>query len=167
MAQANRAAKSPNSSAAPSLEVILRNRQRIHPVDLRLARRLIRFLCREALQLQRVALGVHLVADPEITRLNEHFLSHAGPTDVITFDHRNPADRLELHGEIFIGVEVAARQARRFRTSVENEIARYLIHGLLHLLGEDDRSPKARRQMKRRENRLLRRVEIEFSRYAI
>ena len=45
---------------------------------------------------------------------------------------------LLLHGEIFICVDEAIRQARRFGTIWQSEIVRYLIHGVLHLLGFDD-----------------------------
>jgi len=61
-----------------------------------------------------------------------------------------------LHGEIFICVDDAVAQAREFRTSWQSELARYLIHGILHLRGYDDLSAAARRRMKREENRLLR-----------
>jgi probable rRNA maturation factor len=54
------------------------------------------------------------------------------------------------------------KQAREFRTTWQGELARYVIHGLLHLCGHDDLSPKPRRKMKREENRLLRAVSKQF-----
>lgn len=67
-----------------------------------------------------------------------------------------------LHGEIFISVDDAVRQARQFRTSWQAELVRYLIHGLLHLHGHDDLQATARRRMKREEDRLLREVSRRF-----
>jgi rRNA maturation RNase YbeY len=64
----------------------------------------------------------------------------------------------QLHGEIFICVDEAVAQARRFRTSWQSELIRYLIHGLLHLRGYDDHNASSRRQMKRKEDRVLRRL---------
>jgi rRNA maturation RNase YbeY len=63
--------------------------------------------------------------------------------------------RPALFGEIFICPDEALIQARRFRTSWQSELARYLIHGVLHLRGFDDRRPADRRRMKREEDRLL------------
>jgi probable rRNA maturation factor len=68
-----------------------------------------------------------------------------------------------LCGEIFICVDEAVLQARRFRTSWPSEVVRYLVHGVLHLRGYDDLQPAARRRMKRQENRLLRALAARFS----
>jgi probable rRNA maturation factor len=126
-------------------------------------------------------LAVYLVAAPEMTRLNETFLQHEGPTDVITFDYYEqapPASRLSrprstlhaprsmppppLHGEIFICLDEALTQARRFRTSWQSELLRYLIHGILHLRGFNDLRPQDRQRMKRAESRLLRLCSRQF-----
>ena len=89
---------------------------------------------------------VILVSDRRSAALHRRFMRIAGPTDVITFQH----------GEIFISVETARRNARRFQTSTENEIRLYLIHGLLHLLGFDDKKPAQARAMERAQARILR-----------
>lgn len=67
-----------------------------------------------------------------------------------------------LHGELFICLDDAVKQAREFRTTWQCELARYVIHGLLHLCGHDDLSPGPRRAMKREENRLVRAVAQRF-----
>jgi rRNA maturation RNase YbeY len=113
-------------------------------------------------------LGINLVAAPEMTLINETFLQHAGSTDVITFDHANSEFRLrnpglKLHGELFICVDDAVQQAGEFKTSWQAEVVRYVVHGVLHLLGHDDRRAGARRTMKREENRLLRGLARRFS----
>jgi len=106
-------------------------------------------------------LGIYLVAAAEMTRLNEGFLKHQGSTDVITFDY---SDKMERAGcaEIFVCLDEALAQARRFRTTWEAELVRYILHGLLHLCGFDDSRASARRKMKREENRLLRKIAAEF-----
>ncbi len=107
----------------------------------------------------RYQLGFHLVGAEEMARLNREQLGHEGPTDVITLDYGPPPlarpDECWLCGEVFICVEVARRQSRAFRTSWQSELARYAVHGLLHLAGFDDRSPGQRRVMKREEDRLV------------
>jgi len=103
----------------------------------------------------------HFVESKEMARLNEQFLQHVGPTDVITFDHGE--GQPGLHGEIFICPEIASAQAREFRTSLPEELVRYAIHGLLHLQGQDDRSPALRKRMKHEEDRIVGSLAKQFA----
>lgn len=142
------------------------NRQRTVPVDGRQVSRLMRWLLGEGLGLRRAHLSVSLLGDAAMARLNATYVHHEGATDVITFDYRpaGPATAPEgLWGEICVGVEEAQRQARRFGTTWPAEVARYLVHGVLHLLGFDDQQPEARRRMKREEDRLLRLLRRQFT----
>jgi rRNA maturation RNase YbeY len=68
-----------------------------------------------------------------------------------------------LHGEIFISLDDAFVQARRFRTTWQQELVRYLVHGILHLCGYNDATGTARRRMKREEDRLLRALGRRFA----
>lgn len=131
--------------------LVITNRQRTFAVDARCLRRLVRLLLEAVPGVKEFDLGIHLVDTREMTRLNETYLRHEGPTDVITFGY-GPG----MMGEIFICPDVAGVEARRFRTSWQNEIARYVVHGVLHLLGFDDRRAADRRRMKREEDRLVR-----------
>jgi len=114
------------------------------------------------LDLQRYRLGIHLVGVRRITGLNEHFLRHAGVTDVIAFDYRPDTPELDLHGEVFVCVSEALRQARRYRATGPEELVRAIVHGVLHLRGYEDRSPTKRREMKAAENRWLRKLRSEM-----
>lgn len=159
-----------------SCELCLRNRQRLCRINLRQLREIVETTLHEHLGVTKYELGVHLVAAPTMTRVNEAFLQHAGSTDVITFDYtpvapltgrRNSKARrfpspAALHGEMFICLDEAVAQAKRFRTTWQSEVVRYILHGLLHLVGFDDKGPLARRNMKQVENRLLRRVAHRF-----
>jgi probable rRNA maturation factor len=89
--------------------------------------------------------NVVLVSDRTISQLHRRFMQIAGPTDVITFQH----------GEIFISVETARRQARLYRTSLVDELRLYLVHGLLHLCGFDDEKPANRRTMQRAQKNII------------
>lgn len=162
----------------------LRNRQRRRHVNLRFLRRIVRALLQETWPDGSFDLAVHIVAPPEITRLNETFLHHKGATDVITFDYTEgagQASRLSsssaperpgcatrdafatlLHGEIFVCLDEAVSQARRFRTTWQSELVRYIVHGLLHLLAYDDVQGRARRRMKAAEDTLVRRLSSQF-----
>jgi len=136
----------------------LTNRQRVRSVPLRLLRRVLVELIEQRLALQDFDLSVCLVSSAQIARLNETFLRHAGATDVLAFDYSESGEQT-LRGEIFVCVEVAVAQARRFRTCWQSELVRYVVHGLLHLRGYDDHRPADRRRMKREEDRLLRQLE--------
>jgi len=147
--------------------ILVSNRQHNRPVNLRLLRQIGAALFEELQEMNKVELGITLVSAPEMTRLNETFLQHAGSTDVITFDHSEPGTRnlelgTNLHGELFICVDEAILQAKRFRTTWQSEVVRYLVHGGLHLLGHDDHRVVDRQKMKRQENQLLRQLARRF-----
>jgi probable rRNA maturation factor len=139
---------------------IIIKRDRAVPVDAKLLRQIVSALLRDLLALENFELGIHLVRADEMTRINETFLQHKGSTDVITFGYSEAQS--SLHGEIFICYDEAILQARRFKTTWQSEIVRYLIHGVLHLLGFDDHRAIDRRKMKREENRLLREITRRF-----
>ncbi len=143
-------------------ELSLRNRQRTRAIDLRRLRGILRDLLSDILSVGEFDLTVHLVDAPAMTRLNETHLQHQGSTDVITFDYSDAGPFKLLVGDIFVCVDEALIQARRFRTNWQAELIRYLIHGLLHLLGHDDLRPAARRRMKREEARLLKETARRF-----
>ena len=67
-----------------------------------------------------------------------------------------------LHGEIFVCLDEAMSQARRFRTTWQRELVRYVVHGVLHLLGYDDLNNRARRRMKAAEDTLVRQLARQF-----
>lgn len=107
-----------------------------------------------------------------MTRLNETFVHHQGCTDVITFDYtETPGDNRKrgsvtengINAEIFVCLDEAVRQARRFQTTWQNELTRYIIHGLLHLQGYDDATAIKRRRMKREEDRWVTDIARHFA----
>jgi probable rRNA maturation factor len=140
----------------------LRNRQRTRALNTPLLRRVILHLLQNEFAVIEYELGFHFVAAEEMARVNKQFLQHEGSTDVITFDHNEGNAETELRGEIFISIPDAVEQAREFGTTWQSELARYIIHGLLHLRGFDDLQPAKRRVMKREENRLLKKTSEQF-----
>ena len=142
------------------MTLAFRNRQRTRALNIPLLRRITRHLLHEELGVTEYELCFHFVEPTEMADANWQFLQHEGSTDVITFDHSELG--APLHGEIFISVADAVKQAREFKTTWPSELARYVIHGLLHLRGHDDLEPAKRRVMKREENRLLKKVAAEF-----
>ncbi len=88
---------------------------------------------------------VNLVMDDKIAQLHDEFMGDSSPTDVITFHH----------GEIFISLETAEREGMKFGHSIEKEALLYLIHGMLHLNGHDDKTPNEREAMKNLQEQIL------------
>jgi len=149
------------------MTLVILNRQRTKKIATRQLRRIVRELL-AALTIDSAELGINLVAAREMTLLNETFLRHGGSTDVITFNHGPLANSQSsagagLHGELFVCVDEAIVQAKRFRGTWEAEVVRYIVHGVLHLIGHDDVSAGKRQRMKREENRLVRRLGGKFS----
>jgi probable rRNA maturation factor len=124
-------------------------------------RRIVRFLLRDLLHANGHELGIYILEGEEMIRLNETFLRHRGVTDVITFNYAECPDGL-LKGEIFVCVDEAFIQAKHFGASWQEELVRYIVHGILHLLGYDDRRKTDRLKMKRRENQLVRKLTQTF-----
>ncbi len=115
----------------------------------------IRAVLRAVARAQRwqgdVSLAV--VDDDAIAALNGRFLRTHTPTDVLAFAYGDDADGVA--GEIVVSDETAARTARALGEPPERELLRYCVHGLLHLCGFDDATPRARRAMHAREDRFL------------
>ena len=97
---------------------------------------------------QLAEIHVVLISDRRMSELHREFLEAEGSTDVITFQH----------GEIFISAETARRQARTFGTSLQDEIRLYLVHGLLHLRGFDDKTLSGARVMRAMQERIARKA---------
>lgn len=97
----------------------------------------------------------HFVDAEEMARVNWAFLRHKGSTDVITFDHTSDNPAVSVSGEAFICVDDAVKQARRFKTTWQQEVLRYGVHAILHLKGMDDLTDAGYRAMKSEEKRIL------------
>lgn len=141
-------------------ELYVRNRQRTRPINRKLLENIALHLLARLFP-GEFRIGIVLVGAREMARLNEAYLRHAGSTDVIAFGYAADRSRA-LHGEVFICVDEAILQARRFRITWEKEVVRYLTHGLLHFMGYDDSTAAKRKEMKRVENALVRASAREF-----
>jgi rRNA maturation RNase YbeY len=131
-------------------------------LDLPLLRKIAWTLVSELLQVDSFELAIYVTPALEMARLNETFLRHQGSTDVLAFDYSESPEKDVLLGEIFICIDEAQKQALRFHTTWQCELVRYVIHGILHLLGHDDHQAVRRRKMKREENRLLKHLASRF-----
>ena len=90
--------------------------------------------------------------DEKILEVNREYLQHDYYTDIITFDY---CEGDVLNGDIFISLDTVASNAEEFGVSFDNELHRVLIHGILHLCGQDDQTPELRAEMIAKENDAL------------
>lgn len=95
----------------------------------------------------RAELSIALVDDATIHAVNRVHLDHDWPTDVIAFRLSEPGAS-PLVAEVVVSTEMAARTAAGAGTAAADELALYLVHGLLHLCGFDDRSQTDARRMR-------------------
>ena len=91
-------------------------------------------------------------SDERELAVNREFLGHDYYTDVITFDYSTPST---LNGDIFISLDTVRSNAEMVGTSFENELLRILIHGVLHLTGQGDKTPETKAQMTAKEEKAL------------
>lgn len=91
--------------------------------------------------------------DDLLVQLNKEYLRHFTLTDIITFDLSESAGL--LCGDIYISVDRARENAKEFKDSLNNEIKRLMIHGVLHLMGYKDKSRAGREQMRAKEEYYL------------
>lgn len=96
-----------------------------------------------------------VVGDPEIRQLNRLFRGIGRRTDVLAFPTEIPRAAGGLIGQIVMSADTAARHARRLRVPLGTELDLLLTHGLLHLVGYDDRDPVEARIMHEREREIL------------
>jgi probable rRNA maturation factor len=132
--------------------------QEIVPVDRGKMRQIVRAVL-EAEDVPEAEISLAFVDNPTIHRLNQRYLQHDEPTDVLCFP-LSEANSKRLAGELVIGAEVAREQAEARGHDVATELALYVIHGLLHLCGHDDKSEAAAAEMRRRERFHLRQLNL-------
>jgi probable rRNA maturation factor len=149
------------------------DRQKRTKIDRRLVRRLVERLLSD--HGRKGADTTIVFADDEFIRgYNLEFLGRDRPTDVLAFDMADggaegnagtsgeapreplPGELETILGDVMISTDRAAVQARRYRRTLEREIAKLVSHGVLHLLGYDHEEPDERAEMRKLENRYVR-----------
>ncbi len=111
----------------------------------------------EVLEKEQTANGVYIqfifVTDDIIYDLNVKYLGHDTLTDIITFNYN---DELEnIGGDIFISYDRVIENAKLYDTTTRDELYRVMVHGVLHLLGYNDKDEAEKMQMRAKENYYL------------
>lgn len=90
--------------------------------------------------------------DEKILEVNREFLQHDYYTDIITFDY---CEDDTLNGDIVISLDTVRSNAQQLGKDYDEELHRVIIHGILHLCGQNDKGPGEREQMEAAENQAL------------
>lgn len=135
------------------MKLQLKNLQKVKKIRLNDIRRFLQAVSGE-IGCSGKSLEVVLCDNALIRGLNCRFLHKDRPTDVIAFPLEGGPDT-SLWGAVVVSVEEAVAYSGAHGLKWEEELARYLIHGILHLEGYDDHTPAQKRKMSRKENEIL------------
>jgi probable rRNA maturation factor len=127
------------------------------PLALATMRRLALHVLR-AERIPQAHLSIQLVRPQRIATLNAELVGHAGPTDIVTLEHARSVAGAPVVGEVYLAPEVAGANAKALGIAPREEVARLVVHGVLHALGWDhpEGGTRTRSPMWRRQEALLR-----------
>lgn len=100
-----------------------------------------------------ISLNYIFCTDDYLREINIQFLKHKTFTDIITFNY-NPSET-EIEGEIYISIDRVRENAETYKTDFSTELNRVMIHGVLHLLGYNDKSRAEKKAMREKEDSYL------------
>lgn len=100
----------------------------------------------------RLSINYIFCSDPFLLEINKKYLNHSYFTDIITFDYSIAGI---IKGDIFISIDTVLDNAGRFNVSFYEELHRVMAHGLLHLIGFNDKTKSEAAIMKMEEDRAL------------
>jgi rRNA maturation RNase YbeY len=127
------------------------------PLSEERVREIVRTVCRRE-HVGDALISVAFISDSTMARMNQEFLGHRGPTDVITFElGRTQPGATAILGDIYIAPDVARRNAIANGTPIREELVRLIVHGTLHVLGytHDEGEGRMTGKMWRRQEKLV------------
>ena len=110
------------------------------------------------LQVQIGEIHISLMSDESLLEINKKHLNHNDYTDVITFDY---SSQNTIHCDIAVSTDRVSENADNEGVSTEKELARVMIHGILHCVGFNDKTEDDKRMMRKKENELLKLFHVE------
>jgi len=140
-----------------SIEVA--NRQSSFPIDKQVFERAVTHVLQES-DFRSAEISLVIVNDEEMHRLNVEFLDHDYPTDVLSF----PLAKKNgfLAGEIIASVDTAHRECKSHGLTTTEELMLYVVHGVLHLIGYNDKDEEARNVMRKKENYFMEKMGVNL-----
>ncbi len=103
-------------------------------------------------------ISIIFCTDDYLLKINKDFLNHDYYTDIITFNY--VSDNI-ISGDLFISVERVKENAKSFNVKFIEELERVILHGILHLIGYDDKTTEQKEEIRKKENYYLRRLKAD------
>jgi len=125
-------------------------------------KRLIRTWLQEVCQINNQtidSLNYIYCSDKYLLEVNQTYLDHNYYTDIITFDNRDESDS-PIVADLFISIDRVRENAKAEKTGFDKELHRVMVHGLLHLLGQNDKTTSQKEEMTKREEASLSLLQI-------
>ena len=107
------------------------------------------------------SLQINFVTPDLMIEINKQYLNHNYDTDIITFNYSGSNNHLD--GEIFISISQAIDNSIKFNVNLDSELIRLVVHGLLHLIGYDDKNSSEKKTMKSEEDKLTEIISQKFN----
>lgn len=160
-----------NITIAKSMKIDIVNNNKLSAEHLRLLKNRIKLILKNLNVPRKTELCITLIDDNAMRELNKTYLGKDKTTDVLSFQQdvtelsrdlvsaiANKNNNLIL-GDIIISVDTAKKHAREYGNSLEKEVNKLIIHGILHLLGHDHKRKKDTKLMREKEDELLSLIE--------
>lgn len=144
------------------LKITIKNLQKKIPINPKnIKKAFLAVLSQEGIR-KSGEITVCFVKDRKIKELNLRYLGENNPTDVIAFDvtEKNKESKQDILADIVISTDRVVANARIFNTTASYELYLYVIHGMLHLLGYNDRTARQRKVMASKASRIMSALSI-------
>lgn len=140
------------------MKIYLDNQQKKLPLNLSFIKKIVRKILIKKGQSAKSEVNIIFTNNLKITRLNKRYLGRSYPTDILAFGMREGfplKGNAYLLGDIIVSAQAAVAKARELKTNPQTEVILYVIHGLLHLLGYDDKTLKDKKIIRQKEKEYL------------
>jgi len=145
------------------IEIEISNNQNHLPIDTKQLFRTVRYVLRQH-SVEQAEVSLAIVDDDAICEIKNRYYDSPEATDVLSFDLRDQAERVGglvmLDCEVIVNAERAIAVAKNHNIDPEAELNLYIVHGLLHLLGYDDKTLAQARKMHQREDHFLEKLNF-------
>ena len=138
----------------PRREIFINNSQKFIRVGGDLVKKLVRKTLKGRTGSNSLKVSIVITDDKNIRKINKEFLGHDYATDVISFSLKNKFPK-SIDCEVVVSAQTAAREAKDRGLDPCEELHRYIVHGVLHYLGYQDKDPASKKKMFTAQEKIL------------
>ena len=137
------------------MKITLRNLQKHVPIQTGKIKKLIQKVLKGERIKETGWINICFVDNPQIKKLNAKFLKTKNSTDVLAFNLSDKKEKNIILADIMISTQAALKQAGSFKTTPDYELSLYVVHGILHILGFNDHTPRQIQLMRKKESQYV------------